>query len=138
MSGGGGIQANGSLMLLLAYLLITDIGWRNARITLKLVVPDDSAAIAAKENIKNYIENLRINNIKSEVIIANGRPFNEILRQNSRNSDLVFLGMATPQENEDYVEYYETLHSKIVDLPSTIFVLAAPDFAFGEVLSDSQ
>ena len=132
----GGIQVNGSLMLLLAYLLITDIGWRNARITLKLVVPDELAAIAAKENIKNYIKNLRIN-VKSEVIVAQDRPFNEILRQNSRNSDLVFLGMATPKENEDYVQYYETLRNKIVDLPSTIFVLAAPDFAFGEVLSDN-
>ncbi|VEP14801.1 Amino acid transporter [Hyella patelloides LEGE 07179] len=132
----GGMQANGSLMLLLAYLLITDIGWRNAKITLKLVVPDDIAAIAAKENIRKYIENLRID-VNSQVIVAYGRPFNEILRQNSRNSDLVFLGMASPEEDRDYVEYYESLRSKAVDLPSTIFVLAAPGFAFGEVLNDS-
>ena len=132
----GGMQANGSLMLLLAYLLITDINWRNARITLKLVVPDDTAAIAAKENIENYIEELRIK-VASQVIIAEGRPFDEILRQNSRNSDLVFLGMATPQENKDYIEYYETLRKRIEDMPSTILVLAAPDFAFEEVLSDS-
>ena len=132
----GGMQANGSLMLLLAYLLITDIGWRNATIKLKLVVPDNTAAIAAKENIRNYIEDLRIK-VNSEVIIANGRPFNEILHQNSRNSDLVFLGMATPTEDSDYIEYYETLRKKVENLPSTIFVLAAPDFAFGEILSDS-
>lgn len=130
----GGMQANGSLMLLLAYLLITDIGWRNARITLKLVVSDETAAIAARENVKNYLESLRIN-VTSQVIIADGRPFNEILRQNSRNSDLVFLGMATPKDN--YVEYYENLQTKVADLPSTIFVLAAPDFAFDEILSDS-
>ena len=132
----GGMQANGSLMLLLAYLLITDISWRNARITLKLVVPDDTAAIAAKENIKNYIEELRIK-VSSQVIVAENKPFNEILRQNSRNSDLVFLGMAAPRDNEEYQEYYETLRHKIEDLPSTILVLAAPDFAFSEVLGDS-
>ena len=132
----GGMQANGSLMLLLAYLLITDISWRNARITLKLVVPDDGAAIAAKDNIQKYIENIRIK-VNYQVIIANGRSFNEILQQDSRNTDLVFLGMATPQDNESYMEYYESLRNKVTNLPSTIFVLAAPDFAFGEVLSDS-
>ena len=129
----GGMQANGSLMLLLAYLLITDISWRNAKITLKLVVPDDSAATAAKDNIHNYIEKLRID-VDYQVIVANGQPFDEILKQNSRNSDLVFLGMAAPKEN--YVQYYESLRDKVADLPSTIFVLAAPDFAFGEVLAD--
>ena len=129
----GGMQANGSLMLLLAYLLITDISWRNAQITLKLVVPNDEAAIAARENICNYVEKLRIN-VGSQVIVANGLSFEEILQQNSRNSDLVFLGMASPKDN--YVEYYESLRQKVAGLPSTIFVLAAPDFAFGEVLAD--
>ena len=132
----GGMQANGSLMLLLAYLLITDISWRNARITLKLVVPDDQAAIAARENIQKYIENIRIK-VNYQVIIANGRSFDEILQKDSRNTDLVFLGMATPKDNESYMEYYESLRNKVTNLPSTIFVLAAPDFAFGEVLSDS-
>ncbi len=129
----GGMQANGSLMLLLAYLLITDISWRNAQITLKLVVPNEDAAVAANDNICNYVEKLRIN-VGSQVIVADGKPFDEILRQNSRNSDLVFLGMAAP--NDNYVEYYEALRQKVTGLPSTIFVLAAPDFAFGEVLAD--
>ena len=132
----GGMQANGSLMLLLAYLLITDISWRNARITLKLVVPDDAGAIAARENMQNYIENIRIK-VNTQVIVAEGRSFEEILQKGSRNSDLVFLGMATPKDNESYMEYYESLRNKVTGLPSTIFVLAAPDFAFGEVLSDS-
>ncbi|MEO0836759.1 MAG: Na-K-Cl cotransporter, partial [Cyanobacteria bacterium J06642_3] len=129
----GGMQANGSLMILLAYLLITDISWRKAKITLKLVVPDQSAAAAANENVRQYIENLRID-VNSQIIVAQGRPFEEILRQSSRNSDLVFLGMAAPMTN--YLEYYENLRAKITDLPSTVFVLAAPGFAFGEVLSD--
>ena len=130
----GGIQANGSLMLLLAYLLHTDINWRNGRIYLKLVVPDDAAAAAAADNLKEYIEKLRID-VTPQVLISQGRPFREILRQHSRNADLVFMGMATPKEN--YMEYYENLQAKIADLPSTIFVLAAPDFAFSSVLTEN-
>ena len=129
-----GIQANGSLMLLLAYLLRTDINWRNARIYLKLVVPDKAAAAAAEDNLQEYIDKLRINDVTPQVLLAQDRPFGEILAQSSRNADLVFLGMATPREN--YVEYYENLQAKVIDLPSTIFVLAASDFAIGEVLTE--
>lgn len=129
-----GMQANGSLMLLLAYLLRTDLGWRNAKIYLKLVVADQTAATAAKENLKDFLKRLRIDVI-CQVLVAEGRPFTDILRQSSQNADLIFLGMATPGEN--YIEYYERLQAFVTDLPSTIFVLAAPDFAFGEVLSES-
>ncbi|MGK7893715.1 MAG: amino acid permease, partial [Xenococcus sp. (in: cyanobacteria)] len=130
----GGLQGNGGLMLLLAHLLSTDINWRDTRIYLKLVVPDEAAASAARENLKSYINKLRID-VTSQVYTAQGRPFAEILRQCSNNADLVFLGMATPQEN--YMEYYENLQAKVAGLPSTVFVLAAPEFAFGEVLTES-
>ena len=129
----GGMQSNGSLMLLLAYLLRTDINWRNAKIYLKLVVPDQEAAAAAQENMSNLSQNLRIAVIP-KVIVAEGRSFDEILYSSSRNSDLIFLGMAKPSENFD--RYYEKLQDRVSDLPSTIFVLAAPDFAFGEVLTE--
>ena len=130
----GGMQSNGSLMLLLAYLLRTDINWRNARIYLKLVVPNAAASAAAKENLDNFSKSLRIDVIP-RVIVADGRPFDEILQQSSGNSDLIFLGMAAPTESsEKFVDYYEKLQHRVADLPSTIFVLAAPDFAFGELL----
>lgn len=128
-----GMQANGSLMLLLAYLLRTDINWRNARIYLKLVVPNQAAAAAAKDNLHNFSENLRIDVIP-KVIVADGRPFDEILQQSSGSSDLVFLGMASPAA--DFTEYYEKLQLRVAKLPSTVFVLAAPDFAFGQVLTE--
>ena len=129
----GGMQSNGSLMLLLAYLLRTDINWRNAKIYLKLVVPDVAAAAAAKDNLNNFSKSLRIDVIP-KVIVADGRSFDEILQQSSGNSDLVFLGMAAPSEN--FTEYHEKLQYRVADLPSTVFVLAAPDFAFGEVLTE--
>ena len=122
-------------MLLLAYLLRTDINWRSAKIYLKLVVPDTTAAAAARENLKDFSEKLRIDVIP-KVIIAEGRPFTEILNQSSRNADLVFLGMAQPSEN--FTEYYEGLQARVTDMPSTVFVLAAANFAFGEVLTEGS
>ena len=130
----GGRQNNGSLMLLLAYLLRTDINWRNAQIYLKLVVPDPAAAAAAQNNLNDFVKRLRID-VVSQVIEADGRSFPDILHQSSQNADLIFLGMAKPGDN--YTHYYESLQARVANLPSTIFVLAAPDFAFGEVLSET-
>ncbi|MEO0853948.1 MAG: amino acid permease, partial [Cyanobacteria bacterium J06648_11] len=70
---------------------------------------------------------------------ANGRPFETLLTKISRRADLVFLGMASPDRFESdraFREYYDSLHAKTEGLPATAFVLAAPDFAFAEVLKE--
>ncbi|MGF1481093.1 MAG: Na-K-Cl cotransporter [Cyanophyceae cyanobacterium] len=131
----GGMQANGSLMLLLTYLLHTDRSWRNAKTYLKLVVPDATAADDAKKNLQALVNELRISAIP-KVIIADGRSFTEILHSSSKDADLIFLGMAAPREN--YTQYYESLQARTKGLPTTVFVLAAPDFDFEEVLSESE
>ncbi|MEO1521476.1 MAG: Na-K-Cl cotransporter [Cyanobacteria bacterium J06633_2] len=132
----GGIQGNGGLMLLLADLLRNTIAWRNADIMLKLVVSDDAAADAAYSNLNEMIQNIRIDAIP-KVIVANGRPFDEILQTSSSLADLVFLGMASPDVIDHYPDYYEALQKRTVNLPTTAFVLATADFAFTDVLTES-
>lgn len=130
----GGLQANGGLMLILAYLLRTSSQWQNAEVHLKLVVPDRTAAEAAQANLASLVQQLRIGAIP-QVLVSDGQPFDEILQNSSESADLVFLGMAKPREN--YTQYYESLQARAAGLPTTLFVLAAPDFAFEEVLTDS-
>jgi len=130
----GGMQANGSLMLILAYLVRTSIEWRGAQMNLKLVVPNEAAAQAARSNLEELIKQLRIGAIP-QVIVSNGRPFNEILRSSSENSDLIFLGIAQPSQN--FSVYYQRLQAMATGLPATVLVLAEPDFAFSEVLTES-
>ncbi|MEQ9553568.1 MAG: Na-K-Cl cotransporter [Coleofasciculus sp. G3-WIS-01] len=129
----GGLQANGGLMLILAYLLRTSMEWRGAEINLKLVVANAAAAKATRTNLEELTQQLRIG-ARSQVIEAKGRPFPEILRRSSQSADLVFLGMAKPMD--DYTSYYERLQDLATGLPTTVFVLAEPDFAFSEVLQE--
>ncbi len=129
----GGMQSNGGLMLLLAYLLRTDFDWRNAEIYLNLVVSDQAGAVAARANLENLVKQLRIRAVP-QVLVAEGRSFDTILHESSQQADLVFLGTATP--GTDFVEYYERLQARAAGLPTTAFVLAASDFAFEDVLSD--
>ncbi|MGB3300020.1 MAG: amino acid permease [Phormidesmis sp.] len=127
----GGLQSNGGLMLILAYLLRTSWQWRSAEIRLKLVVPNEAAAQAAEVNMTNLTESLRIG-ATSEVILSEGRPFEDILQKSSADSDLVFLGLAVPKENSQ--EYYETLQNRISGLPPTVMVLASENLDFSEML----
>ncbi len=131
----GGLNANGGLMLILAYLLRTSIDWWGAEIHLKLVVPDETAAQAARLNLATLVERLRIE-ATPNVIVSEGKPFPEILHHSSSNADLVFLGMAQPSPGFNYAEYYEGLQQMSEGLPPTIFVLAAPNFAFSEILQE--
>ncbi len=127
----GGLQSNGGLMLILAYLLRTSWQWRSAEIRLKLVVSDEAAQEAAETNLKNLTQSLRIG-ATSEVILAKDRPFETILQTSSASADLVFLGLAVP--DGDLMKYYQTLQNRVVGLPPTVMVLAAENLDFSEML----
>lgn len=130
----GGIQGNGSLMLILAYLLRSNPTWQDAEICLKLVVTDETGVQAAQANLDNLAKYLRIGAL-SEVILADGRTFATILKQSSMGADLIFLGMASP--GEMFMQSYEKLQHWTENLPTSIFVLAAPGFDFQEVLGEN-
>ena len=127
----GGLQSNGGLMLILAYLLRTSGQWRAAEIRLKLVVAQEAGLEAAKANLTNLTDSLRVG-AKSETILAEGRSFDEILQTSSADADLVFLGLAVPED--DPAEYYETLQKRVSGLPTTVMVLAAENLDFSEML----
>ncbi|NJN49482.1 MAG: amino acid permease, partial [Alkalinema sp. RL_2_19] len=130
----GGMEANGGLMLLMAYLLSSNVMWRNAKICLKFVVPDANAGQAAAANIEALVSELRIG-ATYQVIVADGRSFDEILHDSSRQADVVFLGMATP-EQVDFGAYYPDFYARTSGLPSVVYVMAAPGFAYGKVLGE--
>jgi amino acid transporter len=127
----GGLQANGGLMLILAYLLRTSWRWRDAEVCLNLVVNDENAKESAQQNLHQLVKSLRIG-AEPRVIVSNGRSFDDILASTSRTADLVFLGLATPSDN--FSDYYLDLKQRTDLLPTTMFVLASEDLEFAEVL----
>lgn len=128
----GGLQANGALLLLLAYLLRSSVGWQDAEIRLNLVVPDEAAAAAARANLAELVDRLRIETVPT-VLIGNGRPFPEVLREASADADVVFLGVRTP--DEQFAAAYERQQQLAAGLPPTIFLLAGQEIAFADVLA---
>jgi len=129
----GGLQKNGGLMMILAYLLRTSFDWRRARVCVKLMVPDKDAAAAAQENLQAIISGLRIG-AEAEVLVGPRESFPETLHRSSADADLIFLGLAEPAQVDDYTAYYQRLQDMVDGLPTTAFVLAAEDLDFAEVL----
>ncbi len=130
----GGLNDNGGLMLLLAYLLSTNADWSNAQINLKLVVADEAGVQPARDNVNSAIEELRLG-VQVKVIIAGERSFSQILRETSGQADLIFLGLPEPKEN--FQADYERLMSWTAELTTTIvFVLSASDYDYEEVLTE--
>lgn len=128
----GGLKRNGGLMMVLAYLLRTSQEWRNAAVNVKVVAQGEIAGRQIKENLVRMLQESRTG-AEAEVLVADGRPFEQILRESSSDADLVLMGMAEP-DNGDFVGYYERLQEWSRGLPTTVFVLAAEEIAFGEII----
>lgn len=126
-----GLKGNGGLMMTLAYLLRTSLSWRGAEVRLKMVVSSDLAARDTRRNLVPMVEQLRTGAVP-EILVSGGLPFPAILRESSREADLVFLGMKEP--DGDFVAYYEKLRQMVEGMPTTAFILAAENLEFGKIL----
>ena len=131
----GGLQSNGGLMMLLAYLIQTSLAWREADVRVKIVVPSEAAAADARRNLSALVSGTRIG-ASTHVLVAGGRPFDAVLHASSADADLVLMGMAEP--SGDFAAYYEGLLRRVKGLPTTAFVLAAEPVAFGEMLLEQE
>ncbi len=138
----GGLQSNGGLMLILAYLLRNSWQWHDADIRLKLMVSDDNAVKSAEENLEALVQRLRIN-ATPQVINAHQRNFHDVLPESSRDADLVFLGLPDPDDarftnpGASFTDYYQNLQNHLQSLPPTILVLASEELDFAKLLESS-
>jgi hypothetical protein len=127
----GGLQGNGALMLILGYLTQTSLMWKSSEVHLRMVVKDEIAKQEAFQNLKGIIEKTRTNFIP-HVITSDQRKFSEQVLEHSRDADLVLLGIRKPDDS--FLSYWDELLTNTNDLPATVFVLAAEEIAFKDVL----
>ncbi len=128
----GGLKGNGGLMMILAYLIQSSLAWRGVEVRLKMVVPSEEAARGARPNLEGLVEEMRTG-ARPEVLVSDGRPFDELLHGSSADADLVFLGMAEPAK-EGFADYFSSLRARTTGLPTTLYVLSAEEIGHGEVL----
>ena len=117
----GGLQRNGDLMLLMAYLLSRNTEWRNAAIRILSIASNPLAKEQTERFLAKLIPEIRIAAEIDVMLKPEGTSVREMIHAESAGVDLVILGLATPEEGQE-AEYALQLSKMAEGLPSFFFV----------------
>ena len=116
-------RRNGSLMLILAYLVTCNRLWRKTPIRLLRVAANGDRS-AARSALRNLVKDARIG---AECVIVNDdRPFSEVFRETSAHAALIFLGFVPPEEAE-FQTFYDRMSALTAGMPTTFLASSAGD-----------
>ncbi|MFT7522105.1 MAG: potassium/chloride transporter 4/5/6 [Kiritimatiellia bacterium] len=122
-----GREHNGDMMLLLAHLMLSTRGWRGGKIVLKSVARTVEEAKERRAEFASLLPDIRIDALVDVVVNDDNTPIGDVIRRNSRQADLVFVGLAIPSDGEEEV-YAQTLLNLIEGLPDVLIVHNAGPF----------
>ena len=117
----GGMQNNGKLMLLLAHIISLNDDWRGVKIRIMSIIRDQKNSEDRKDKMNKMLEAARI---KAEVRLVDLREYENIqtvFKENSKNADLVILGLANPIVGME-MEYMKRIKELTENLPTTLLI----------------
>jgi hypothetical protein len=123
-----GKQRNGDLMLLLAYLLKLNAEWKDAKITVRCIVSNESKRESAEADLRALIPETRIRAVPEVIVKPADRSVVDVMHETSRSADIVFLGLMDPEPGTE-AENAERLAVMASGFNTTIFVRNAGEFA---------
>ena len=110
---------NGSLMVILAYLLSLNPDWRGAKIRLLRIVGASEDKENARAELERLIEAARMD-VDVEPIFSDDY-FPDLLRRYSGSSTVVFLGFSA-DDNTDPARFQKAYADLLQDMPTTIMI----------------
>jgi amino acid transporter len=117
----GGLQRNGDLLLLLAYLLCRNPEWRDARIRVLSVASNALMKSETERALARLLPEIRIRADVEVRVRAADESVRDVIHAESADADLVLLGLATPTPGEE-AEYAERLFELAEGLRGFFFV----------------
>jgi amino acid transporter len=123
----GGMQRNGDLMLLLAFLLARNASWRRAHVTIMSLATNELMKQRNETYLHGLLEKIRI---AADVRVLLRNPEERVadtIRRESADAEVVMLGLATPEAGEE-AEYAQRLEALSEGLPNVFFVKNATLF----------
>ncbi len=111
-------------MIMLAYLISQNTEWENTTIRLMRQVPNEEQKEKHLEELQRIATEARIE-AKAEIIISN-ESYQDVLNEQSRESNLVILGIEIPQPGQE-LQHYEAMEKLLEDMPTTILVKSTGD-----------
>jgi potassium/chloride transporter 4/5/6 len=124
----GGLQNNGDLMLLLAYLLTLNHQWNDAKIFVRSIARSEEEWQSQLAALAELIPGTRIQAESEVILLGEKETIPELIRDHSRTADVVLLGLREPESGAE-ADYAATLEALASGLKTTIFVRSAGKFA---------
>lgn len=132
----GGMQRNGDLMLLLAYLLTRNAPWQHSEIEVLTVASNEMVKTQSEAYLAKLIPELRIDAHPRVIMKPKEKSVREVIHETSVDAKLVFFGLATPERGEE-ADYAERLEELAGDLPAVFFVKNSSVF-IGELVQPTS
>jgi amino acid transporter len=112
---------NGSLMVILAYLISRNREWAGAKIRILRVVYSPEEREEANAELLKLIEAARMDVAVKAILQQPGENFPDMLWQHSGKSTVVFLGFQTDADT-DPVQFQESYTKMLNRMPTTILI----------------
>ena len=128
-----------AFMLALALLLQRSKDWHDAVLHFHIIVDNEAERADAAQRLAAYMSEARVVATPAIHIRGTSTRF-AIIREQSADADLVFLGLRppTPDESaESYAEYYQQMLTETETLPATALVIAAEEVEFQRLFESS-
>ena len=124
------------MMLLFAYLLSKNSEWRAAQICVHSIASSEMMLNQTEQNLTRMLSASRISAQTRVTLIANGETVQEIISKESRDADIVFMGLRQPAPGEE-AAYADRLIDLAGNLPTVILVHNACLYA-GQLLTEDR
>ncbi len=112
-------RQNGSLMVILAHLIMQNSEWKGTRLRLLRSATKEEDVEETTGDLQSICDAARI---PAEIVVpVSQKSFTEILREHSEDASLILLGFIPPTP-EAQVPFFDTIASMLDQMPSTILV----------------
>lgn len=132
----GGLQNNGDMMLLFAYLLSKNTEWSAAQICVHSIASSDMMLKQTEQTLTRMLAASRISARTRITLKADGETVQEIISKESKDADIVFMGLRQPDPGEE-AAYVDRLIDLAGNLPTVVLVHNACPYA-GQLLTEDK
>lgn len=128
----GGLERNGDLMLLLAYLLTRNPEWRGSEIRIMSIANNKQMKADTEAYLNKLIPEIRIGAEPHVILRPRNQSVTDVIHDQSKGADVVMFGLATPEPGTEgkYAKRLETLASDL----GTVFFVKNSSLFIGELV----
>jgi amino acid transporter len=116
-----GRSHNADLMLILAHIVAQHRSWRGAKVRLLRVIHSEEGCSQTEAHLRELLDTVRLSAEPVVIVAPAAQPFAQTVAEWGRETDLTFLGMNRPPQ-EEQAAYAEQLNILISNLGSVMLV----------------